>query len=184
MKRFLDTLAALFTLAVTWPLLVFGAVAVWADSGRPVFFRQERVGLGGRVFHMVKFRTMVVNAAAIGPHSTADGDPRITRVGGWMRRASLDELPQVWNVLCGHMSIVGPRPDVPAQRSGYTAAQWAERHRVRPGITGLAQALYRSSATPEQRLEADLRYARDASLALDLKIVWWTLARLAGRGAN
>lgn len=184
MKRLLDILAAVFTIALTWPLVLLCALLVWVDGGRPVLFRQERVGLGGQVFRMLKFRSMVVDAADLGSFRTADGDPRITRVGRWMRRLSLDELPQVWNVLVGDMSIVGPRPDVPAQRSGYTAEQWAERHRVRPGITGLAQALYRSSATHEQRLEADLRYARETSLWLDLKIVWWTLARLAGRGAN
>ncbi len=184
MKRLLDIAAALFTLALTWPLLLVCAVAIWVDSGRPVLFWQERVGRGCRPFRIAKFRTMVVGAASLGPHFTQAGDARVTRTGRWIRRLSLDELPQLWNVLMGDMSIVGPRPDVPAQEAGYTPAQWRQRHQVRPGITGLAQALYRSSATAEQRIEADLRYVREASLWLDLKIVGWTLARLSGRGTN
>ena len=96
----------------------------------------------------------------------------------------MDELPQLLNVLKGEMSVVGPRPDVPEQRQGYTAAQWEERHRVRPGITGLAQVLYRSAAVGDQRLEADLLYVREASLWLDLKVIFWTLGRLAGKGSN
>ena len=111
-------------------------------------------------------------------------DPRITRVGRFIRRTSIDELPQLINVLLGDMSLVGPRPDVPAQRSLYSDADWAMRCSVRPGITGLAQALYRSTSTEAQRLEADLRYAREHTLWLDARIVWWTLGRLGGQGAN
>ena len=133
---------------------------------------------------MLKFRSMVKNAASIGPYFTSANDPRITRVGRFIRRTSLDELPQLINVLLGDMSLVGPRPDVPAQRSLYTEADWVQRCSVRPGITGLAQALYRSTSTEAQRLEADLRYTREASLWLDLKICWWTVQRLGGKGAN
>jgi len=183
-KRAFDVLASLVALALLSPLLLGSALAVWLESGRPVLFRQVRVGLGGREFGMLKFRSMVKNAAAIGSYQTATDDPRITTVGRFLRRTSLDELPQLLNVLKGEMSLVGPRPDVPAQREGYTAGQWEERHRVRPGITGLAQALYRSDAQGSQRLEADLRYVREASLWLDLKVIWWTLGRLAGKGSN
>lgn len=133
---------------------------------------------------MYKFRSMVKNASQVGPYFTTDNDPRITRVGRFIRRTSIDELPQVINVLLGDMSLVGPRPDVPVQRSLYTEADWVERCSVRPGITGLAQAMYRSDSTEHQRLEADLRYVREASLWLDLKICWWTLRRLRGQGAN
>ena len=101
-----------------------------------------------------------------------------------MRKTSLDELPQLFNVLKGEMSLVGPRPDVPAQRALYTPADWALRCGVRPGITGLAQALLRSEATPQQRLDLDLRYAREHGPWLDLKILAWTLRRLGGKGSN
>jgi lipopolysaccharide/colanic/teichoic acid biosynthesis glycosyltransferase len=149
-----------------------------------VFFRQVRVGRGGRDFGLFKFRSMVRDAAAIGPYSTAAGDPRITRVGRFLRRTSIDELPQLLNVLLGDMSLVGPRPDVPAQRSLYSAPDWQLRCSVRPGITGLAQAELRSEATPQQRLDLDLRYAREHGLLMDLCIVARTFGRLAGRGGN
>jgi len=146
--------------------------------------RQTRLGLHGREFGMFKFRSMVKNAATIGPYFTTANDPRVTRVGRFIRRTSLDELPQLINVLRGDMSLVGPRPDVPAQRCLYSEADWAQRCSVRPGITGLAQVLYRSESAGTQRLEADLRYTREASLWLDLKICCWTLKRLSGQGAN
>lgn len=184
MKRAFDTLVSLVAVLLLSPVLLGAALAVWAESGRPVLFRQVRVGRGGREFGMLKFRSMVQNAAAIGPHRTSADDPRITRVGRVLRRTSVDELPQLLNVLSGDMSLVGPRPDVPAQRSGYTEAQWRERHTVRPGITGLAQARYRSDATERERLEADLLYVREASFWLDLQVLWWTVGRLTGKGSN
>ena len=184
MKRLFDIAGAAVALLLLSPLLLGAALAVALDSGWPVLFRQTRVGRHGQTFDMLKFRSMVKNAAAIGPYFTSAADPRITRVGRFIRRTSLDELPQLINVLRGDMSLVGPRPDVPAQQTLYTPADWAERCSVRPGITGLAQALYRSDSTEAQRLEADLRYAREATLWLDLKICWWTLKRLAGQGAN
>jgi lipopolysaccharide/colanic/teichoic acid biosynthesis glycosyltransferase len=184
MKRAADVLLALLALLLLAPVMLCTAMAIVLESGTPVLFRQTRVGWRGREFGMYKFRSMVKNAARVGPYFTAANDPRITRVGRVLRRTSIDELPQLLNVLLGHMSLVGPRPDVPAQRSLYTEADWAQRCSVRPGITGLAQALYRSDSTPEQRLEADLRYSREHSLWLDLKICWWTLRRLSGQGAN
>jgi lipopolysaccharide/colanic/teichoic acid biosynthesis glycosyltransferase len=184
MKRLLDVVLALAALALLAPVLAAVALAVAVESGRPVLFRQTRIGLGGREFGMVKFRSMVRDAAAIGPYFTSDNDPRITRVGRFIRRTSLDELPQLFNVLAGDMSLVGPRPDVPAQRSLYSDEQWAERCSVRPGITGLAQALLRSGATEQQRRELDLRYVREHSLWLDLRILGWTLGRVTGKGAN
>ncbi|MDP2264416.1 MAG: sugar transferase [Hydrogenophaga sp.] len=184
MKRMFDIGISLIALLALAPVLLGTALAVLLDSGSPVLFRQTRVGLNGRPFGMFKFRSMVKNAASIGPYFTAAHDPRITRVGRFIRRTSLDELPQLINVLAGDMSLVGPRPDVPAQKSLYTEADWAQRCSVRPGITGLAQALYRSDSTEAQRLEADLRYTREQSMGLDLKICWWTLKRLRGQGAN
>jgi lipopolysaccharide/colanic/teichoic acid biosynthesis glycosyltransferase len=184
MKRLLDMMLSLAALALLSPVFVATAAAIALESGRPVLFRQLRLGLRGREFSMFKFRSMVKDAASIGPWHTATGDPRITRVGRFIRRTSIDELPQLLNVLTGDMSLVGPRPDVPAQRSLYSDADWALRCSVRPGITGLAQALLRSDATPQQRLALDLRYAREHNLWLDMKIAAWTLARLAGKGSN
>jgi len=184
MKRLLDLLAALIALALLAPLLAGVALAVLLEDGRPVLFRQIRIGLGGREFGMVKFRSMVRDAAAIGPYFTSGDDTRITRVGRFIRRTSLDELPQLFNVLAGDMSLVGPRPDVPAQRKLYSDEQWAIRCSVRPGITGLAQAKLRSAASPQERLDLDLRYVREQSLWLDLRILGWTLGRLSGKGAN
>jgi len=183
-KRLLDILISLVVLFALAPLLVLAALAVGVTSGLPILFRHKRVGRGGREFGMYKFRSMVVNAASLGPWHTHDNDPRITPVGRILRRTSIDELPQILNVLMGDMSLVGPRPDVPEQRSLYTDAQWHTRCSVRPGITGLAQVLYRSDCTPAQRMEADLRYVREMSLLLDLRIMVGTVSRLSGKGGN
>ncbi len=184
MKRAMDVLLSLVALALLSPLLLVTAFLIAAEGGRPVLFRQTRMGLHGREFGMYKFRSMVSNAAAIGPYFTAASDPRITRVGRFIRRTSIDELPQLLNVLKGDMSLVGPRPDVPAQRGLYSDVDWAQRCSVRPGITGLAQVKYRSNATGEQRLALDLHYSREASVWLDLQIMWWTLGLLSGKGSN
>ena len=183
-KRLFDVAVSALALLLLSPVLLVAALAVWADSGRPVLFAQQRVGLGTRTFRLYKFRSMVVDATRRGSHSTAQNDPRITRIGRLLRRTSVDELPQLFNVLRGDMSLVGPRPDVPAQRGNYTAEQWALRHTVRPGITGLAQALYRSCATPQQRLQADLDYARRHGLWMDLRILGLTVVQLFKRSAN
>lgn len=184
MKRMLDVVLACSALVLLVPVLAAVGAAIALESGVPVFFRQKRLGLGGREFSMLKFRSMVTNAAEIGPYHTAAGDPRVTRVGRVLRRTSLDELPQLLNVLSGDMSLIGPRPDVPGQVALYRDEDWIERCTVRPGITGLAQALLRSDATERERLELDLRYVREHSLWLDLRIMVWTLARLSGRGSN
>jgi lipopolysaccharide/colanic/teichoic acid biosynthesis glycosyltransferase len=184
MKRTMDVVLSLLALAALAPVLLGAALAIVLESGRPVLFRQVRVGRGGREFGMYKFRSMVTNAAALGPYYTTDDDPRITRVGRFLRRTSIDELPQLLNVLRGDMSLVGPRPDLPVQRDLYSASEWDERCSVRPGLTGLAQALVRSEATQAERLALDLRYVREQSLALDLRIMWLTLGRLGGKGAN
>lgn len=184
MKRLIDIAGSLLAILLLSLLLLVAALAIALEDGRPVLFRQVRVGRGGRTFGMYKFRSMVRNAAAIGPWHTATDDPRITRVGRFIRRTSIDELPQLFNVLRGDMSLVGPRPDVPAQEALYAPADWALRCSVRPGVTGWAQATLRSQATPQQRLDLDLRYAREASVWLDLRIMLWTLGRLSGKGSN
>jgi lipopolysaccharide/colanic/teichoic acid biosynthesis glycosyltransferase len=184
MKRLLDVLVSLAALVILAPVFAAAAIAIVAETGRPVLFRQNRVGLHGREFRMLKFRSMVRDAETIGPYHTVSQDPRVTRVGRFIRRTSIDELPQLINVLRGEMSLVGPRPDVPAQRALYSDEQWVLRCSVRPGLTGLAQALLRSEATFGQRLDLDLRYAREASLWLDIKIMAMTVRLLGGAGAN
>jgi lipopolysaccharide/colanic/teichoic acid biosynthesis glycosyltransferase len=136
LKRTLDLALSLVALLILSPVLFGAALAIALESGFPVLFRQTRLGLHGREFGMLKFRSMVKNAASIGPYFTSTSDPRITRVGRFIRRTSIDELPQILNVLRGDMSLVGPRPDVPAQRALYSDADWAQRCSVRPGITG------------------------------------------------
>lgn len=184
MKRLLDIVLAAVALVLLGPVLAVTALAIAMDSGFPILFRQARFGRDGRTFGMYKFRSMVRDAAAIGPFNTSADDPRITRVGRFIRRTSLDELPQLFNVLRGDMSLVGPRPDVPVQRALYGDRDWALRCSVRPGITGLAQVELRSEGTEDQRRELDLRYVREHSVWLDLKIMARTLGRLTGKGGN
>ena len=184
MKRLMDILLSLIALLLLSPLLLLAAIAVAAESGLPVLFKQRRIGLGDREFGMYKFRSMVKNAAAIGPYYTDTDDPRITRVGRFIRRTSIDELPQLLNVLKGDMSLVGPRPDVPEQRKLYAEEDWVLRCSVRPGITGWSQAMYRSGGSPELRLGLDLRYAREHNTWLDLRILAMTFKRLSGKGSN
>lgn len=184
MKRLFDIAVSLVALLALSPLLLAVALAVASTSPGGAFYRQVRVGRGGRPFRMLKFRSMVADADRIGGYSTARGDPRITRVGRFIRRTSIDELPQLLNVLGGSMSLVGPRPDVPAQEELYAPEEWRERHRVRPGVTGLAQALARNAATHEERTALDLRYVREQSLWLDLKILWWTVRQVLGKGSH
>lgn len=184
MKRLIDIALSLAAVGLLLPVFLLVALAIWVDDGRPIFFRQLRVGKGDREFGMFKFRSMVKNAAVVGPYYTSADDSRITRTGRFIRRTSIDELPQLLNVLMGDMSLVGPRPDVPAQRAHYNKADWSLRCSVRPGVTGLAQARLRSAATPQERLDLDLRYVREHSLGMDIKIMALTLGRLSGKGSN
>lgn len=182
LKRLFDIALSLTALLTLSPVLVIVGLIIAASSPGGAFYHQVRVGRGCRPFRMIKFRSMVANADQIGGYSTAEGDPRITRIGRFVRRTSIDELPQLLNVLKGDMSLVGPRPDVPAQEELHDPADWQERHKVRPGITGMAQALSRGTATVEERLSMDLRYVREQSFWLDLKIIWWTVKQVLGKG--
>lgn len=185
-KRAVDVIIAAGGLLVCAPLLLLVALAIKLESRGPVLYSQERVGYGGRIFRIHKFRSMVVDAEAGGPCWAHAGlDPRVTRVGAWLRRTHLDELPQLWNVLQGDMSLVGPRPERPCfvetlQRGipGYH-----ERHRAKPGITGLAQVHYRydtSLADVRRKLRFDRLYLMRMSPALDLRILWQTLSVVVG----
>jgi len=170
------------------------AVLVKLGDGGPVCYRQRRVGREGNAFTMIKFRTMVVDAdeiresllnsnEAAGPLFKLRRDPRVTRVGAILRRYSLDELPQLFNVLGGTMSLVGPRPPLPEETVNYERAA-QRRLLVKPGLTGLWQVSGRSDLTWEESIRLDLRYVEDWSLALDLAILWKTAkAVLGGRGA-
>jgi lipopolysaccharide/colanic/teichoic acid biosynthesis glycosyltransferase len=184
MKRLFDFLISLAAVIFLSPVLMVLALGIRIQDGGPSLFGQVRVGKNGREFRMWKFRSMVINADRIGGYSTADGDPRITTLGRFIRRTSLDELPQLLNVLVGDMSVVGPRPDVPAQRSLYTEEEWSIRNSVRPGITGLAQSTLRSAATADQRKALDLEYARNVSMVLDLRIILMTFKQVVFKGGN
>lgn len=184
LKRGFDIAGSLLLLLVTSPIWMVVAILVRRSGPGPIFYRQNRVGLYGRVFRIFKFRTMVSNADKIGGYSTSDGDARITPVGRVLRRYSLDELPQLLNVLKGDMSLVGPRPDVPAQGELYTAAELEKRNSVRPGITGLAQATVRSSATAAERMRLDLDYVDRQDFLFDMKIMVMTARQIVTKGGN
>lgn len=177
-KRAFDLIVGGIATLVASPVLAGVAAIILATDFGPVFYRQQRTGQHGQTFTIFKFRSMVVNADKIGGYSTLDGDPRITRIGQFLRKTSLDELPQLINVLRGDMSIVGPRPDVPAQRAFYTDEEFAKRNSVRPGITGLAQVEKRSAASIEARKMLDLEYIERHNLGLDIQISFRTAARL------
>ena len=184
-KRVADPVLALVALVVLSP--VFLAISLWivVESGRPIFFVYPRAGKDGRPFRMVKFRTMVQDAIELGrstgisrdPFGVVKDDPRITGAGRWLRRTSLDELPQLVNVLLGQMSLVGPRADLVEQAAHYTDEE-ARRLTVLPGITGWAQVHGRDSVTWQERFRMDLWYIDNWSLWLDVKIVFMTFGEL------
>ncbi len=175
LKRATDIAVSVIGLALLAPVFLAIAVAIKLDSPGPVFFRQERVGKDGRIFRIFKFRTMVQNATEhpLGYH-TNDADPRVTKVGRFLRAYSLDELPQFFNILAGDMSLVGPRPTLPYQVEKYNAFQ-RRRLLVPPGVTGLAQVNGRNQLTWPQRIERDVWYVDHWSYWLDLKILWQTV---------
>jgi lipopolysaccharide/colanic/teichoic acid biosynthesis glycosyltransferase len=189
-KRGYDVFFAALGLVVLAPFLVLLALILKASDGGPVLFKQQRVGQHERLFSIWKYRTMVINAQHHGPSVTAGGDRRITPVGRWLRRWKLDELPQLWNVLRGDMSFVGPRPEVPKYVGQYTEAQ-REVLQLKPGITDLAtlqfrdeEELLRAAPDPERfyvsycigrKIELNLTYARSANLWEDTKIILRTL---------
>lgn len=184
LKTIIDRLVALFFLLVFAPLLLAISFAIVISSKGGAIYTQTRVGRGGKNFQIYKFRSMFVGADRLG-YQTADNDKRITPVGRFLRKTSLDELPQFFNVLKGDMSLVGPRPDTPMQKADYSESDWQLRHSVRPGITGLAQVSGRSGLTAEERLGYDLEYAKNNNLVLDIKILAKTvLVALARKGTN
>jgi lipopolysaccharide/colanic/teichoic acid biosynthesis glycosyltransferase len=196
-KRLFDLLLSGLGLVLLAPLLLGIALWVKLDSRGPVLFHQQRVGRFGRPFMIHKFRTMAVDAPARGPQITVGADPRITRAGQVLRRTKLDELPQLWDVLRGAMSLVGPRPEVPKYVALYPQEMRQLLLSVRPGITDLASLQYRdesavlaAAADPERayveqvlpaKLALSACYVREATLIGDLRLIWATLATLVSR---
>jgi lipopolysaccharide/colanic/teichoic acid biosynthesis glycosyltransferase len=179
----LDKLIAAIALLVLSPVLLAAAIAIKLGSRGPVLYRQRRVGLGGVEFEMLKLRTMSLGSDPVGVGTivTRD-DPRVTRAGRFLRRTSLDEIPNLVNVLRGEMAIVGPRPTIPAQVDSYTAHQ-RRRHEVLPGITGWAQVQGRAGIPWEERIELDVWYVEHRSTALDARILLRTTRLvLTGQG--
>ena len=187
-KRVADPALALILLVVLSPLLAAIALAILVESGRPVLFLADRAGRDGRPFRMLKFRTMVRDAIEAGrrlrltddPFGIVPNDPRVTRVGRWLRRTGLDELPQLVNVLRGEMSLVGPRADLVAQAANYEPEE-RRRLSVVPGITGWAQVHGRDAIPWPERFRLDLWYIDNWSLALDVRILVRTLRELVRR---
>jgi lipopolysaccharide/colanic/teichoic acid biosynthesis glycosyltransferase len=202
-KRALDVILSAFALIVLAPLLIPVAFAIRLETPGPLIYRQKRIGRHGTPFVVLKFRTMVdgadetVHRQAIRRLSAGErlsddpqapfklaNDPRITRVGRWLRRTSLDEAPQLINVLRGEMSLVGPRPMIPYELE-YVGGFSDERHSVRPGITGLSQVYGRGRATIDELLQLDLEYVRTSTLCMDLKLLLLTIPVIAkGVGAR
>jgi sugar transferase EpsL len=178
LKRLLDIGGALVGLVVLSPLLILVFFVVRAKLGKPALFRQWRPGKDGRPFLIAKFRTM--RTPTVGPEIDNDDSARITPLGVFLRKTSIDELPQLWNVLRGDMSLVGPRPLLMEYLDLYTPEQ-ARRHDVRPGITGLAQVNGRNALSWEEKFEIDLQYVEGQSFLLDLSILYKTLAHLVRR---
>lgn len=195
-KRLFDIAFSALALLLLSPVLLGVAAWVWLDSPGPVLFRQQRVGLGGQLFGIYKFRSMHTGAEALGLPLTVGRDPRITRAGAWLRRTKVDELPQLFNALCGDMSLVGPRPEVPRYVAIYPADLRAKVLSVRPGITDLASLEFRNESSllahspdpertyVEEILPTKLRYAceyvQKRTLWLDIKIIMQTVLTLLG----
>ena len=180
LKRGLDILVSLLLLIVLSPLLAVIALAIKLESKGPAIFEQQRAGRNGKPFTFYKFRTMKADAAPFGPSPKSFKDKRLTKIGRMLREYSLDELPQLFNIVKGDMSLVGPRPLYLSQ-----IPEWNERQRkrllVKPGLTGLAQISGRGELTREEKLELDARYVDTASFVADVRIMWTTFAQVLRR---
>ncbi|HOM02475.1 MAG TPA: sugar transferase [Acetivibrio sp.] len=175
-KRIIDIFVSATILILLMPLFIVIGILIKTDSEGPVIYKQKRVGKGGKDFYVYKFRTMYLNADKIGPTITREGDSRITKVGKVLRKFSLDELPQMFNVLLGQMSLVGYRPGV---RENYSEADLKSRiFDLKPGITGYAQVMGRSMLTTEEKRNWELKYAQDVCFLVDLKILMLTVKKV------
>lgn len=181
-KRLLDFILSIFATIILSPIILIISILIKCTSKGPIFFLQERLGKDGRVFKIIKFRTMVVNAEKIGDgiKVKSETDNRITKIGKILRASSLDELPQLINVIKGDMALVGPRPPVTYHPHKYEEYPEEQRNRfaVKPGITGLAQVKVRNNATWDERIAIDLEYIKNITLINDIKILFLTVIKV------
>ena len=184
MKRVFDVVISLLLIILFSPLMIGVSLLIIFDTTGGAIYTQKRVGLNGKLFDIYKFRTMVLDKCGMGGFCTMDNDPRTTKFGKFIRCTSIDELPQLLNVLVGDMSLIGPRPDVPEQRNIYTEDEWRLRCSVLPGITGLQQATLRSNATIEERKKLDFEYIEKKGWKVDLYIIWKTILQVISKGGN
>ena len=191
MKRCFDLAASSILLLAALPVMTVTALLIALEDGAPIFYRQERVGLGGRVFRVIKFRSMRRDAEKDGkPRWAVSGDDRVTRVGRVIRKLRIDELPQIFNVLKGEMSLVGPRPERPffVDQLAQEIPFYAVRHCVKPGVTGWAQVRYQYGASVDdavQKLQYDLYYVKNHTIVLDTLVLFETVrVVLTGEGAH
>jgi lipopolysaccharide/colanic/teichoic acid biosynthesis glycosyltransferase len=179
-KRGLDIFISISAIVVLIPALIVATIAIKLTSKGPAFFRQQRAGKNGKTLILYKFRTMTANIDPFGPSPKSEQDPRLTKIGRFLREYSFDELPQLFNILKGNMSLVGPRPLYLSQMH-----EWSERQKkrllVKPGLTGLAQVSGRGRLTREQKLELDAKYVETASFWIDSVIILKTFTRVFGR---
>ncbi|MED4299088.1 exopolysaccharide biosynthesis polyprenyl glycosylphosphotransferase [Geobacillus stearothermophilus] len=186
-KRFLDILLSLLALPIAIPIILIFAVIIKLETPGPAFFLQERVGLHGKYFKVIKLRSMGVNAEKNGAQWATKNDPRVTKVGAFIRKTRIDELPQLFNVLKGDMSLIGPRPERPMFTAQFNEEipGFIDRLQVKPGITGWAQVNGGYDITPREKLELDRYYINNMSFWLDLKIILKTIkVCLTGDGAR
>lgn len=181
-KRLVDFLGSLLGMIIISPILIFIASTIKLTSKGPIFFKQERLGKNGKVFKILKFRTMVVNAEKLGDglFVKSEEDTRITKIGKLLRATSLDELPQLWNVLVGEMSLVGPRPPVPyhPHKYGNYSNFQKKRFEMKPGMTGLTQVTVRNSVPWDERIPVDIEYVEKFNIWFDIKILFKTIQKV------
>ncbi|MED4976444.1 sugar transferase [Heyndrickxia faecalis] len=186
-KRIMDIVLSLFGLIISSPIILVISILIKLETPGPVFFLQERVGLNGKYFRVIKLRSMVVDAEKNGVQWAEKNDPRVTRIGSFIRKTRIDEIPQLWNVLVGDMSLVGPRPERPMFTAQFSEEipGFIERLAVKPGLTGWAQINGGYDITPREKLVLDLHYIRNASIFFDIKIMLKTVVIcLTGSGAR
>ena len=173
-KRLTDIIISIFVLFITSPILIISALSIKLESNGPVLFIQERTGLSGKNFRMFKFRGMIDNALSFGPELTQIDDPRITKVGKFLRRTSIDEIPNFINVLIGEMSIIGPRPEIVSITSGYSEEQ-KKVFQFKPGITGYSQINGRQMLSPEERVRMEIEYYENENILQDILLLFHTV---------
>jgi undecaprenyl phosphate N,N'-diacetylbacillosamine 1-phosphate transferase len=173
-KRLTDIIISLFVLLITSPILLLSALAIKLESKGPALFIQERTGLLGKNFKMFKFRGMIDNALSYGPELTQVDDPRITKVGKFLRRTSIDEIPNFINVLLGEMSIIGPRPEIISITIGYSEEQ-KKVFQFKPGITGYSQINGRQMLSPEERVKMEIEYYKNENFLHDISMLFHTI---------